>query len=422
MRPLLHCDERHRALTTVPRRSARSWSASRNRYRLLAVLTLTALGSFADRAFAQPPAVPATSAAPARPVTAQQMADYRRRLTEYTAARESFEHEAGAYWSAISEKRRTRNTRRRNNEPVNADHYVMIQPPLYRGPSKPADPSAPTPEKRPSRPIPVIRDFLQHASEQFQFTPQRPKSEIEFKRAYAAVAKSAGLTKDQAVRVYGFESGGNGAYDIQAGLEQARPNARAISTALGYNQLLVANTVELLAEQGTHIIEQLKRRADTLPESQRARLMHKIATVHRMVTFCKSVPDTWSAHVKLAQTPKGMGVHALNLDVDVGPWLQTHKLLTSVVFARRKGYTAPLTAAELEMMNLTGDGTGFDMVSMPHALRAQVPTANFFQREGYERNPVAIRNNVVAKLLAATDARMDRESTLPGARDLAAAF
>ena len=212
MRPLLHCDERHRALTTVPRRSARSWSASRNRYRLLAVLTLTALGSFADRAFAQPPAVPATSAAPARPVTAQQMADYRRRLTEYTAARESFEHEAGAYWSAISEKRRTRNTRRRNNEPVNADHYVMIQPPLYRGPSKPADPSAPTPEKRPSRPIPVIRDFLQHASEQFQFTPQRPKSEIEFKRAYAAVAKSAGLTKDQAVRVYGFESGGNGAY------------------------------------------------------------------------------------------------------------------------------------------------------------------------------------------------------------------
>ncbi len=350
------------------------------------------------------------------------MTEYHRRLAEYTAAHESFENEASAYWSAISDKRRTRNARRRNHEPITADHYVLTQPPLYHGPPKPVDPSVVAPEKRPPRLIPVVRDFLQHASEQFQFTPQRPKSEIEFKRAYAAAAKSAGLTRDQAVRVYGFESGGNGTYDIQAGLEQARPNARAISTALGYNQLLVANTIELLAEQGTQIIESLKQRAATLPEPQRMRLLHKIPTVHRMVTFCKSVPDTWSAHVKLAQTPKGMGVHTLNLDVDVGPWLQTHKLLTSVVFARRKGYTATLTAAELEMMNLTGDGTGFDMVSMPHALRTQVPTANFFQREGYERNPVAIRNNVASKLLAATDARMDRESMLPGARDLAAAF
>jgi hypothetical protein len=149
---------------------------------------------------------------------------------------------------------------------------------------------------------------------------------------------------------------------------------------------------------------------------------HKIAIVRKMVAFCKSVPDQWSAHEKLGVTPKGIGVHALNLDVDVGPWLQTHKLLTSVEFARRKGYTTPLTAAELEMMHLTGDGTGFDMVSMPQALREIVPTSNFFQRNGYERNPVAIRNNTVARLLKATDARMDRESTMPGARDMAAAF
>ena len=87
------------------------------------------------------------------------------------------------------------------------------------------------------------------------------------------------------------------------------------------------------------------------------------------------------------------------LDIDVGPLLQTHKLLTSVLFARAKGYTRPLSAAELEMMNLTGDGTGLDMVTMPQAMREQVPTANFFQRGGYERNPVAIRHNTVAKLL-----------------------
>jgi hypothetical protein len=59
---------------------------------------------------------------------------------------------------------------------------------------------------------------------------------------------------------------------------------------------------------------------------------------------------------------------------------------------------------------------------MPQALRERVPTANFFQRSGYERNPVAIRHNTVAKLLAITDSRMDSNSRLPGAKELAAAF
>jgi hypothetical protein len=158
------------------------------------------------------------------------------------------------------------------------------------------------------------------------------------------------------------------------------------------------------------------------PEPRRRMLAGKIATLRKMIAFAKSVPDDWSAHARLAKTPKGLAIHALNLDVDIGPWLQTHKLLTSVHFARRKGYTRPLSAAELEMMNLTGDGNGFDMVSMPQALRVQVPTSNFFQRGGYERNPVAIRNNTVAKLIAATNARMDAESNRPGAKELAAAF
>jgi hypothetical protein len=62
------------------------------------------------------------------------------------------------------------------------------------------------------------------------------------------------------------------------------------------------------------------------------------------------------------------------------------------------------------------------MVTMPQALRERVPTSNFFQRSGYERNPVAIRHNTVAKLLAITDSRMDSNSQLQGAKDLAAAF
>jgi hypothetical protein len=62
------------------------------------------------------------------------------------------------------------------------------------------------------------------------------------------------------------------------------------------------------------------------------------------------------------------------------------------------------------------------MVTMPLEMREQVPTANFFQRSGYERNPVAVRHNTVAKLLAVTDSRMDSLSNLPGSKELAAAF
>jgi len=141
-----------------------------------------------------------------------------------------------------------------------------------------------------------------------------------------------------------------------------------------------------------------------------------------MIAFARSVPDTWSEHEKLANTEKGWALHAMVLDLDVGPHLQTHKLLTSVLFARAKGHARPLSAAELEMMNLTGDGTGLDMVTMPQAMREQVPTANFFQRGGYERNPVASRHNTVARLIAITNERMDVNSAKPGAQELASAF
>ena len=52
------------------------------------------------------------------------------------------------------------------------------------------------------------------------------------------------------------------------------------------------------------------------------------------------------------------------------------------------------------MMNLTGDGNGFDMVTLPQAMRGKVPTSNFFTQSGYEHNPVARKNNTVAALLA----------------------
>jgi hypothetical protein len=390
------------------------------RYFALALLAIAPQAMAMDAA--RLPAAP--SGAMAQAASPQAVAEYRRKLKEYQEARSAFEEEAGAYWNSIAEKRRGRNAKRREHLAIVLDDYVLTQPPVYTGPKRPVNPE-PSPEpERPTRErkyIPVLADLLKAATEHFQFTPQRPSSEIEFKRTYARVALAAGLTPEQAVRVYAFETGGNGNHDMQSGLEYSR-QARAISTAIGYNQLLTTNSVELVAEQGREFVRALTEKAAQLSGAARSAMEHKIAVLKRMVALARSVPDEWAQHEKLGDTPQGWAIHAMVLDIDVGPLLQTQKLLTSVIFARAKGYTKPLTAAELEMMNLTGDSTGLDMVTMPQALREQVPTSNFFQRSGYERNPVAIRHNTVARLLAITDSRMDSNSRLPGAKELAAAF
>jgi hypothetical protein len=348
--------------------------------------------------------------------------EYRRKLAAYNAARQQYDAQEDAYWSAVADKRRSRAAKRRGSEDIRIEDYVLTQPPVYSGPPRPVDPSAPIEEPPPRKYVPVVADLLEAAAQEFRFVPQQPQNELEYKRAYARVAAAAGITKEQAVRIYAFESSGNGKYDVQAGLEYPRPGAQAISTALGYNQLLSTNSVELLAEKGDQFIRALQAKAAASSAEAKAALLKKIAVLKAMIAFSRTVPDSWSAHDRLANTPKGWGIHALNLDIDVGPLLQTQKLLDSIVFARKQGYDATLTAAELEMMNLTGDGNGIDMIKMPAAWRERVPTANFFQPGGYARNPIAGRANVVSKLLATTNARMDEEVRLQGAKDLAALF
>ncbi len=387
---------------------------------IAAVLALSGCG-LATAVCAQAPEKAPDKPGAVAPLSAT--AEYERRLAAYTQARQKFDEEAAAYWGAVVQKRRLRNARRRDQEEIRLDDYVLTQPPVYLGPPPPSPPpvvgkdGAETP---PRKYIPVVADFLKSAQEHFGFAPQRPRSELEFKRAYAKLALDAGLTKEHIVRIYVFETGGNGTYDAQAGLEYS-PRGRAISPALGYNQLLNTNSVELVAERGDAFVAVLNARAAALDGEARRALERKVDVLRRMMKFCRTVPDDWNAHDALANTPPGLGVHAILLDVDVGPLLQVQKLLDSVTFARRRGHQAPLSAAELQMMNLTGDGNGLDIVTMPAAMRERVPTANFFLRAGYERNPVAIRNNVVAKLMAATDATMDRGMNLPGARELAAA-
>jgi hypothetical protein len=352
---------------------------------------------------------------------AMSAADYQAKLAQYLQARQAYDAEADAYWNAVIEKRHVRNAKRRNHLPIQLADYVLSQPPVYAGPPRPINPLAPGPEPSERPPIPLVADFLKAAAEQYGFVPQRPPSELDFKRAYAKAASAAGLTRDQIVGVYAFETGGNGTYDMQAGVSATRPHA--ISPAIGYNQLLSTNSVSILAESGTRLLAALRQKAKVTTGDAKLTMERKIEALKRMIAFSRSVPDNWNDHDRLAKsTAGGMGIHAAILDIDIGPLLQVQKLLNSVRFARAKGYSAPLRAAELELMNLTGDGNGIDMVTMPQTLRQQVPTANFFQQSGYERNPVARRTGVVAGLLADIEGKMTRASQSPGAKDLAAAF
>ncbi len=358
-----------------------------------------------------------------------QNGDYQARLAQYTQARAAYDEVASVYWDQVADKRRgrndkrrVRNAKRRTGERITADDYVLTQPPVYSGPPRPVDPNAP-PGPRPDEkaPLPVIADFLKAAREQFGFVPDRPASELDFKRAYAKAASAAGLTRDQIVGVYAFETGGNGTYDMQAGVTPTRPNA--ISPAVGYNQLLSTNTVSILAEHGNRLLVLLRQKSKTLAGPEKIAMDRKIEAFKRMIALSRSVPQRWSDFDIMAKTtPGGWGIHAAILDRDIGPQLQVQKLATSLHFARMKHYDTPLTAAELELMNLTGDSTGLDMIMMPHDLRAQVPTANFFQQNGYERNPVARRTGVVANLIADIESKMFRGAQSPGAKDLASAF
>src|SRR5439155_8585206 len=107
------------------------------------------------------------------------IAEYRRKLREYEEARAPFD----AYWNSIAEKRRGRNAKRRAGQQITLDDYVLTQPPVYTGPGKPVDPSAP--ERPPRKALPMVPDLVQAASEQFPSTSPRPVTEADLKRACA---------------------------------------------------------------------------------------------------------------------------------------------------------------------------------------------------------------------------------------------
>jgi hypothetical protein len=339
----------------------------------------------------------------------------------YRAERRRFDREFRAYWRMVDDKRELRRTKHTMGRSYTADDYVARHPPKYTGPELPADIARIVTEVKPpvpEQPLPNVADFRKAARVKYGFVPT-PTTEREFKQRYAREALAVGLTKDQVVRVYALETGGQGTYDMQSGVNPLTKQGRPISSALGYAQLLHANSTSELAKHGELFATRLMQmaRAPGTPPERASALRKKAAIVRRMRRVASSVPFKWSAHVEFAGTPAGLGIHALNLDADVGPWLQVLKLKGLKDDAEKAGRGA-LSGAEIELMNLAGPRTGLEMMT---PIGRNMPTSNFFSEGGYYRNPV-VRDKTAAELLAALQARMEVHLKKPGSIEFAQVF
>jgi len=339
----------------------------------------------------------------------------------YREARTAFDLQHRAYWRKVDAKRDARKARRLLGQALTAEDYVTAFPPKYQGPELAPEISRIVTEVKPpppERPLPNVSEFLEQAKKQFRFVPKRA-TEREFKTSYAIEALKVGLTKDQVVRVYALETGGLGTYDMQSGINPVTRQGRPISSALGYAQLLHANTTGELVKHGEAFARRLTSMAETAgtPASRAAELKAKAAIVRKMLRAARTVPNEWSAHQRFAMTPNGLGIHALNLDADLGPWIQVLKLKSLKDSAARHGH-ADLTGAEIELMNLAGPGTGLEMMT---PTGRQMPTPNFFSEGGYSRNPV-VRDKTAAELLATLDQRMEVHLKKPGSVEFAQIF
>jgi hypothetical protein len=374
-------------------------------------------------------ALPATLLLPARPALGETLQEAVAKLTPaqqatfkaYEAAQLAHTKHVDQYWKRIELKRKKRKAKIAAGKTLTVEDYVKEQPPVYTGPKRPDEimallPKPLKPDTPAHDPVAVISDFLREAEANYGFKPDRI-NEDDFMISYAYEAVRLGLTKDQVVRVYALETGGFGTHDLQSGFNPR--TGRAASTALGYAQLLAANTIERVRKEGPEFVERLERMAEEPDVSfeTAAALRAKAAVLRRMIADARKLRESWPAHVAYAKTPKGLAMHALNLDGHIGPWMQVVKLRGILEFAAKKGVTQ-LTGAQLELMNLAGPGNGLEMLLAPGK---NMPTANFFERGGFGRNPV-VHDRTGAQLLAKLDEIMDRNSQKPPAQKFGRMF
>jgi hypothetical protein len=319
----------------------------------------------------------------------------------YDTAHGQYDKDLKKYWDGVSQAQK--------------DHrFVMDFPPIYTGPDKPKVPGQP-PEAVPNS-VPTIRQMLDDCKSLNRFAngdksqpdfELRQVGEAEFKQRYAQealnIGQQYGIDKNgmkEIVRgIYAFEDGGWGTHETLSSMPPSlvtddRPagttnqTARldfhvtgvGASSALGYNQLLTATTMQDIQYQSQPIADRLNQLAKQDPSrsaelEQKAKLVTTLGgaldreltamanaeknkkpedqkryldadgkpTDQLYVDFLKSKEPTAGG-----QTRQDMAraVQALNLDGDIGPIIQATELGNLLKYNNQFGYGALLQDKE----------------------------------------------------------------------------
>jgi hypothetical protein len=274
-----------------------------------------------------------------------------------------FARAMSTYWHSIS-------TAKGHHE------YFTKFPPVYSGmdaprPTPPPVQYAPDSIKSAGR-MPSLNDLYGAAKDLNRIaTHDRTKpdfktldlSEADFKKRYAEesvnVGKDYNMNKasmeNLVKRVYAFEGGGWGTYYTlssmpQAIMDESQKNARMrfhpSSSAIGYNQLLIKDTVSDITQHGSAIAQRLDQLATEQPA--RAQILHDkaqlVQELQDTLTHKKSptapIPADKHKRFFASSSEVEQAVQALNLDGDVGPVIQSQELNNLLKFARDNKFGA----------------------------------------------------------------------------------
>ncbi|MEP2942568.1 MAG: hypothetical protein ABJL18_02870 [Hyphomicrobiales bacterium] len=344
-------------------------------------------------------------------------ASYQEKLSAYRAAYAQYQKREKSYWAAISRKKDIRTAKRRAGKPFVREDYVLSQPPKYTGPKRPRDPNAGPIKKKPRKKSTLPRANDLRAAMKDLYGHQLPKvKEKDFKLAFAREAKRVGISAEQVIGVYALETGGLGPFDRVSGEipkmdRKCRVTSyvgRPLSTALGYFQLLTANTSSTVAgnakgPKAERFANRLRAKAKEHRGKRKRQLKKKAKLVDRMIKDMNVAisrmnvkKNNWAEFRALGRTKLGRAIHALNLDPDIGPMIQMSKLAFVRNIAVEKGL-GNVPSDRLELMNLVGWPRG---VKMLQPVAFNVPTANFMSAAEIRANRSVLGDKTVAESVA----------------------
>lgn len=345
-----------------------------------------------------------------------QAASYQEELAAYRAAYSEFQEREKRYWVEIERKKDIRTAKRQAGQAFVREDFVLTHPPKYTGPKRPVDPNpGPIVKTPPPKSTLPNADELRAAMKKLYglHLPQHP--ERDFKLAFAREAKRYGISSEQVIGVYALETGGKGPFDLVSGQAIARNDrcklvkraGQPLSSALGYFQLLNANTSSTLAKnargpEAERYSNRLRVLAGKESGKRKKELLEKAKLLERMAGDMQAAisrmnvqKNNWTEYRELGKTGLGYAIHALNLDLDIGPMIQMTKLAFVRDYAIEKGL-GDVRSDRLELMNLVGYPRGAKMLE-PVALT--VPTANFVSAGEIRSNRAVLGDKTVEESL-----------------------